>query len=327
MLTSPLANGMLKPMASFSRGYLFIVIAAVLWSTIGLWVRGLYESYGLSALTIAFLRAGVGALFALSALGMARRTWLRVEARDWLFFVSYGALGISAFYWLYAQAIIQTTMTMAVVLLYTAPAFVTLMAWRMWGESLDARKGVALILAFSGSALVARAYDPARLSLNLAGIGFGLGAGFTYALFTLFGKAVVKKYSPFTALAYQLFFGALFLAPFQRGDELALFAQHPSAWFYLLGLVLGPTLGAIGFFTMGLRSVPASNASILATIEPVMASVLAFVVLGERLEGLQMLGGALVVSGAGVLARVGESSREGRAPRRDATRESKSARQ
>jgi DME family drug/metabolite transporter len=66
----------------------------------------------------------------------------------------------------------------------------------------------------------------------------------------------------------------------------------------VLGLVFGPTLGAIWFFTAGLRSVPASNASILATIEPVMASVLAFVLLGERLELLQMIGGAMVIGGA-----------------------------
>jgi DME family drug/metabolite transporter len=289
--------------SSSVRGYLFVVIAAVLWSTIGLLVRGLYQQYGLSALTIAFLRAGVGALVMIVALALARREWLRVARRDWLFFVLYGALGISAFYWLYAQAIIQTGVTMAVVLLYTAPAFVTLMAWRVWGEVLNVYKGMALALAFGGSALVARAYDVTQLSVNGVGILLGLGAGFTYALFTLFGKAVVKKYSPFTALAYQLLFGALFLAPFQQGAELMIVLQQPSAWVYLLGLVLGPTLGAIGFFTTGLRSVPASNASILATIEPVMASVLAFIVLGERLEGLQMLGGGMVVSGAIVLSR------------------------
>lgn len=286
-----------------ARGYVFVIIAAVLWSTIGLLVRGLYQQYGLSALTIAFLRAGVGALLTLGMLVFVRREWLRVARHDWMFFVAYGALGISAFYWLYAQAIIQTGVTMAVVLLYTAPAFVTLIAWRVWGETLDGHKSVALLLAFSGCALVARAYDPTQLSVNGVGILLGLGAGFTYALFTLFGKAVVQTYSPFTALTYQLLFGALFLLPFQRAEELHLLVQHPSAWLYLLGLVLGPTLGAIGFFTTGLRYVPASNASILATIEPVIASILAFLLLEERLEWLQMLGGGMVLGGALVLSR------------------------
>jgi drug/metabolite transporter (DMT)-like permease len=285
-------------MNSSLRGYIFIILAAVLWSAIGLLVRVLHDQYGLPALTIAFLRAGVGAIIAFVVLLLARRELLRVPSRDWAFFVAYGAIGIGAFYWLYAQAIVQTTVTMAVVLLYTAPAFVALIAWRVFNEALDARKIVALALAFGGCALVARAYDPAQLSLNWVGIAFGLGAGFTYALFTIFGKVVVRTYSLWTALTYQLLFGALCLAPFQTRDAFAPLLEYPRAWLPLLALVLGPTLGAIGFFTAGLRRVPASNASILATIEPVMASVLAFFLLGERMEVLQMLGGGMVISGA-----------------------------
>jgi len=280
------------------RGYLFVVIAAMLWSTIGLLVRVLHDEYGLPALTLAFLRAGVAATIALGVLVLARRDPLRVTRRGLGLFVVYGVIGIGAFYWLYANAIIQTSVTMAVVLLYTAPAFVTLIAWRVWGDALDARKLGALALAFGGCALVARAYDPAQLSLKLIGILFGLGAGFTYALFTIFSKMIVERYSPWTALTYELFFGALFLAPLQTRDAFAPLIQHPQAWLYLLGLVFGPTLGAIWFFTAGLRSVPASNASILATIEPVMASVLAFVILGERLEVPQIIGGGMVILGA-----------------------------
>jgi DME family drug/metabolite transporter len=280
------------------RGYVFVSIAAILWSTIGLLVRVLHDEYGLSALTLAFLRAGVAAIISLGGMALARREQLRVTRRGLGVFVVYGFIGIGAFYWLYAQAIIQTTVTTAVVLLYTAPVFVTLIAWRAWREALDARKLVALALAFGGCALVARAYDPAQLSLSMVGIVFGLGAGFTYALFTIFSKMIVERYSPWTALTYELFFGALFLAPLQTRDAFAPLIQHPQAWLYLLGLVFGPTLGAIWFFTAGLRSVPASNASIVATIEPVMASVLAFVILGERLEVLQMIGGGMVIGGA-----------------------------
>ncbi|MBM3129751.1 MAG: EamA family transporter [Chloroflexi bacterium] len=279
------------------RGYIFVIVAAALWSMIGLLVRVLHDQFGLPALTIAFLRAGVGALIALSALLIARRDLLRVPRRALARLALYGAIGIGAFYWLYAQAIVQTTVTTAVVLLYTAPAFVTLIAWRVFGEVLDARKLLALALAFGGCALVARAYDPAQLSLNWVGIAFGLGAGFTYALFTIFGKLVVQRFSPWTALTYQLFFGALFLAPLQTWDAFAPLIEFPHAWIYLLALVLGPTLGAIWFFTAGLGSVPASNASILATIEPVMASVLAYIVLGERLEVWQMIGGGMVIGG------------------------------
>lgn len=268
---------------------------------IGLLVRTLHDEYGLPALTIAFLRAGVAAIISLGAIALARREQLRITRRGLALLVVYGTIGIGAFYWLYAQAIVQTTVTMAVVLLYTAPAFVTLIAWRAWGEMLDARKGIALLLAFGGCALVARAYDPAQLRLNAVGILFGVGAGLTYALFTVFSKNIGKRYSPWTALTYELLFGALFLAPLQTWDAFAPLSQHLSSWIFLLALVFGPTLGAIWFFTAGLCSVPASNASIVATIEPVMASILAFVILGERLEWLQMIGGGMVIGGAIVL--------------------------
>ncbi len=285
-----------------SRGYLYVLLAAILWSTIGLLVRALHDTYGLPALTIAFLRASVGAVCIGGALLVTRRAQLRLTRRDGMFFVVYGGLGISAFYWLYAQAIIQTTVTLAVVLLYTAPAFVTLMAWWMWREPLDARKIGALVLAFGGCALVARAYDVTQLRANGAGILFGLGAGLTYALFTLFGKRAVKHYALGTLLTYQLVFGALFLAPFQHIESFAPLFEFPQAWLYLLALVLGPTLGAIGFFTAGLRYVPASNASILATLEPVLASGLAFFLLGERLEPWQMAGGLMVIGAAALLS-------------------------
>lgn len=288
-------------MTNSTRGYLWVSCAALLWSTIGLLVRGLHDTYGVAALTIAFWRAGIGAVVAFSVLLLTQRARLRVAPRDWGFFVAYGALGIGAFYWVYAQAIVQTTVTMAVVLLYTAPAFVTLFAWRMFGEPLGGRKIIALGLAFGGCALVARVYDPAQLRLNGLGIVFGLGAGLTYALFTLLGKRAVQRYAPWTALTYQLIFGALFLLPFQDAAACARLIEFPHAWLYLFALALGPTLGAVGFFTAGLRDVPASNASILATIEPVMASVLAYIVLGERLEVWQMLGGGMVMGGAVVL--------------------------
>ncbi len=205
---------------------------------------------------------------------------------------------MTAFYFSYPQAVIQTSVTTAAVLLYTAPAFVTLIAWRVWGEPLGARKLVALTLAFVGCALVARAYEPAQLSLNGVGLAFGLAAGFTYALYTVFSKSALERFESWTALTYALFFGVLFLLPLQTLDGFAPLVQQPGAWIFLLAIAVGPTLGSLALYNAGLSRVPASNASLVATIEPVVASVLAFSFLGERLEFLQLVGGALVIAGA-----------------------------
>jgi DME family drug/metabolite transporter len=284
------------------RGYLFIVLAACLWSTIGLFMRALHDGFGFPALTLAFLRAGVAFVFAFVFLALTRRELLRVSRQSILLLMLYGAIGIGAFYFVYAQAIISTSVTTAVVLLYTAPAFVALMAWRAWHEPLNQRKVIAIGLAFAGCALVARAYDPTQLSLNGIGILFGLGAGLSYALFTVLSKAGLKQFSPWTLMVYELGFGALFLLPFQDPATLMRLGQPSMAWLFLLGLALGPTIGAIAAFNLGLRDLPASNVSVVATIEPVVASILAFIILGEQLEFLQLVGGAMVIGGALQLA-------------------------
>jgi drug/metabolite transporter, DME family len=281
-----------------TRGYLWVIAAAGLWGTLGLIFRALHDDFGLSALTIAFLRAGIAFVILVIVLSIAQPRLLKVTPRALPFFALYGFCGVTAFYFSYTQAVIQTTVTTAVVLLYTAPAFVTLIAWRVWREPLDAHKTIALALAFVGCALVARAYDPAQLRLNLLGLLIGLAAGFTYALYTVFSKSALERFSLWTALLYALLFGALFLIPLQTMDGFAPLVQKPGVWLVLLALALGPTLGSLALYNAGLLRVPASNASVIATIEPVVASVLAFLFLGERLEFLQMVGGAMVIAGA-----------------------------
>lgn len=260
--------------------------------------RALHDVYGVSALTISFCRAGLACAILVVTLAMARPASLKIPPRAFAFFAIYGFLGVAAFYFLYVHAVIATTVTTAVVLLYTAPVFVTLMAWRAWGEPLNARKLLALALAFCGAALVVRAYEPAQLSLNVAGVALGLGAGFTYALYTVISKFALARYASWTALTYALLFGSLFLAPLQTPAGFAPLLQQPAAWIFLLGLAIGPTLGSYALYNAGLQHVPASNASLVATIEPVVASVLAFVFLAERLEVWQVMGGVMVVVGA-----------------------------
>lgn len=281
-----------------TTGYVLVALAACLWGTLGLFFRVLHDDFQLSSFTIAFLRAAVAAALLLSVMLVTRRRLLRISRRAAAFYLLYGLVGVAAFYFFYVQAVIQTSVTTAVVLLYTAPAFVSLIAWRVWGEAMTARKLAALGLAFAGCALVARAYDPTELRLNLLGLAFGVGAGLTYALYTAFSKFVLARHSGWTALTYALVVGALFLAPLQNADGLMPLALHPIGWVVVIGLAVGPTLGSLTLYNAGLQRVPASNASLVATLEPVVASGLAFAFLGEHLEPWQLIGGGMVVAGA-----------------------------
>lgn len=284
--------------ANSSRGYLYVALAACLWATLGLFFHILHDQFGLSALTVAFLRASVAAIVLFCFILVTKRDALKISLHDIPFFAFYGLCGVAAFYFFYIQAVIQTSVTTAVVLLYTAPMFVSIMAWRFWKEAMTVRKVIAIALAFIGCALIARAYDFDGLQLNGVGLLLGLGAGFTYALYTIFSKFALAKHSSLNALVYALLFGTLFLAPLQFGENFTVLVQQPVAWVFVFALAIGPTLGALALYNAGLTRVPASNASLVATLEPVIASVLAFVVLGERLELAQIAGGGLVVGAA-----------------------------
>jgi drug/metabolite transporter (DMT)-like permease len=293
--------GMRTPLS----GYLLILGAASMWGTIGIFFTLLHFTFGMSAVSIGFLRAGFAALFLVAGLAVWKRDALALTRSMALLYILFGLFGIAFFYVLNTQAVILTNVATASVLLYTAPVFVALFAWRLWHEPLTPRKIAAVAAAFLGCALVARAYDPGALQLNAIGVLVAAASGFAYALFTIFSKYLSTRASPLTTVTYSLVFGTCFLVPFQffeipglgKAGYEVLF-REPGAWLALLGLCLGPTLGSYALFNAGLRTTPASVASVIATIEPVVAGIAGFVVFGQKLELLQIAGAVIILAAA-----------------------------
>jgi DME family drug/metabolite transporter len=282
------------------QGYGLALVAAALWATLGLFYRRL-EGYGLPRLTIVFYRAAIASAVLFLVLGWRKPESLRLRRRDWPLFLAFGLLGVAAFFVVYIQAIGLTGMGVAAVLMYTAPAWVTLLSAVFLKEPLNGFKVGALLLAVGGCALVGRVYDLASVRLNLAGILAGLGAGLTYGLYTIFSKVAQRWYTAWATLAYALGLGALFLLPLQSSAHLLHAATSPASVFWLLMLGLVPTLGGGVAFNGALRRVEASSASIVATLEPAVAALLGWLVLGERMEGLQVVGAGLILVAVVVL--------------------------
>lgn len=285
-------------------GYLYILGAASMWGTIGIFFTVLHFTFGMSALAIGFLRAGFAALFLVLGLALRKPDALKITRKLALIYAFFGLFGIAFFYVLNTQAVILTNVATASVLLYTAPVFVTLFAWRLWQEPLTPLKIGAVIAAFVGCALVARAYDPNALRLNGIGVLVAATSGFTYALFTIFSKYLSTRASAWTTVTYSLVFGTLFLLPLQFFEipgmgpsGYTVLLHEPLAWLALLGLCLGPTLGSYALFNAGLHSTPAGVASVIATIEPIVAAFAGFLIFGQLLEPLQIFG-ALIIIGA-----------------------------
>jgi DME family drug/metabolite transporter len=246
-------------------------------------------------LAVAGLRAGLGGIILLAGLLALRRSWLRVNRRALRVALLYGVFGIALFYAAYINAILAVGVAVAAVLLYTAPAWVALLAWRFLGEQFTRTHLAALLLTLAGSALVAQIFQPGLLRVNALGIMWGLLSGLTYGLWSVFNKVGVRHTNPWTLQCYGMLAGSAVLLFVQPLAPLAGALQSPATVVWLLALALGPTVGASVAYAAGVRTVPVSVASLIATLEPVLAALLAYLVLGETLGASQIAGGALIL--------------------------------
>ena len=295
------------------RGYLLAIAAAVLWAALGLLGKFLY-AYGADPLTVVTLRATIAFITLLIALAVTKWRLLRLNRRHIPFFALYGLIGVACNYAAYFYALRWTTVTTAVILLYTYPALVTLLSALFLDERLNWAKGLALVLTFGGCFLVAQGYDPGALRLNLYGVLYGLGAGASAAVYSLFGKKALERYDSWTVACYAFGFGALFLIALLilRSPQTLTAVRYPwPAWAAILALAWFPTLLAYALFIASMKHIEASKASIMATLEPVVASALAYLFLGEVMARPQLVGGGLVLAGI-VALQVQRQAGEGR---------------
>jgi drug/metabolite transporter (DMT)-like permease len=289
------------------KPYLFVFAAAVLWGLIGIFSKGVLDA-GVGALEIAFWRAALAGLaFALHA--TVRGRWRLERRSDAGALGGFALVGVTLFYASLVLAIDTGGISLAFVLLYSAPAFVTLLAWPLLGERPNGRRLALVGLALTGVLLVA-GDDGSGVTVSATSLLWGLLSGLSYASYYLFGKWILQRYRPVTIYAWVLPLGALGLLPF-----VTFAPKGPAVWALLIGLSLLSTYLAYLLYFIGLRSAEASRAVLVATIEPVVAALFAALLFGERFGLFGLLGGALIVAAA-ALAGVGGRSGRGSRPTR-----------
>jgi len=291
-------------------GALAVAAAASMWGTLGIFAKLLYAQ-GVSFESLVAVRASVGWLAVIGFLLATRGARaLRVERRDLAFLLPLGLVGIGAFYLLYFYTVRESTVGTAAILLYSAPAFVVVLAWLFLREPLNAAKACGLLLTVGGIFLVAGAYDLANLEVSSKILLTGLLSGLTYGLYAVLGKPVAGHLSPSVILSYALGFGSALLIIAALPTLDTLIGLPPTSYWILLMLSVVHTTLAFALYTFGIRQLGAGRAAIVATIEPVVAGALGITLLGEELTVLKALGSVLVISGA-ILAQL----RSGKAPR------------
>jgi DME family drug/metabolite transporter len=287
------------------RGGLFLILlAAILWGTVGVTTRAIFTVAETSALTVAFLRL----LLALPALGAASTTvlgrrGLRVAPRDVVLMGLIGAL-LATYQLLYFGAIQRVGVAVAtLVTLCAAPVIVAVLSTVLLGERPTRRLAVAATLAILGTILLVRPADGAAYD-GAAGIGLlmALGSASGYALITIASRSIARRYHPLVSLSVGFAFGSLALLPalLLEGAQLSFPAE---GWALLLYLGVVPTALAYFLFTVGMRTTVATVASLVTLIEPLTAATLAWLIFGEQLGPLALVGAALLLGTVLMLTR------------------------
>lgn len=280
-----------------------VIGAASLWGSLGLFGRLAFE-HGATPLEVGSVRATL-AFIGVLPLALLRPGRLRLRAAHLPLVVGYGAIGVGAFYYIYLVAVEQLPLAVAAALLYTAPAFVVALSWSLRWEPVRLRRLIPLALTLTGAFLVTGAFRAlGGGGVPQAGIVAGLASGFAYALYTVLGKRIREHYDVFTTIFYAYGIGALVLAV--AAPPWRVLAAYPDALPVLLLMGLGPTLLAALLFYGGIRHIDASAASMLATIEPVVAAVIGLAWLAEEIPWTTVVGTGLIVAAA-VMLRPGRA--------------------
>ncbi len=274
-------------------GYAFIAAAASCWAFIGIF-SAIAFAQGLEPMEVAFWR-GLFAWFCFAAQALICRE-TKLLKKDIPLFVFFGIFGIFLFYVSYQYAVKTGGAAVAAVLLYTAPAWVVICAFFIYRERLSTAKILAVVLVIAGVYLISQSgrageAGSGSVSLGFIAVASGLAAGFCYSLYYTVGKYFSRHYSPANLFLYVLPIGIACIFPFVDFAP-----KNLAAWSTLLCVSVVSTYFANYCYYQGVKHLEAGRASIAATLEPVVATAAAYLILGESFSPAGYLGAAVIIA-------------------------------
>lgn len=262
-------------------GTLCVTLAGILWGCIGIFIRQF--SLTLTSMQIVTSRALLTVCILFLILLIFKRSLLKIKLRDIWCFIGTGVCSIMFFNYCYFKCMSMTSLSIAAVLLYTAPAIVMVISAVVFKEKITVQKISALLLALLGCVLVSGITGTESL-ISKEGILVGLGAGLGYALYSIFSRAALNRgYNSLTIIFYTFLIALIGLIPLTDWKSLSseMFASTDKFLYFLLFAIVSTVLPYI-FYTYGLTKLTPSKASIMASIEPVAATIVGFIFFNER---------------------------------------------
>ena len=301
--------------SSFSRGYVIALVATVLWSSTGPFISHLSRTYALPSLVLAFWRDLFVSFGMVVGLVIFSRTRFHLNRSHWGFLIFYG-LTVAVFNSMWTFSVQYNGAAVATVLAFSSPAMTAILSRLLFREKFNRFKILSIVLSLIGTILVSGAYDPSMWKLNPQGIVFGLLTGLFFAFYNLEGKIASDRHiDSWTALLYSFGCATLFLFLFNialntTSGELPLsnllwLGNSFAGWGILFFLGVVPTLGGFGLYTLSLRYLSPTVANLIATLEPALTAIWAYLFLHEILAGVQLVGSLFIFTGV-ILLRLEE---------------------
>ena len=281
----------------------FVLAAGILWGMMGIYVRRL-NSLGFTTIEIVTVRSVMTAILLLIVLFFYKKEMLKIRLKDIWCFWGTGICSIVFFNYCYFKAITMTSLSVAAVLLYTAPAIVMILSAVLFHEKITVVKMIALIATFMGCIFVTGLVGNTG-TLTASGILMGLGAGLGYALYSIFSRfALERGYHSLTISCYTFVFASIGTLPL--ADIKVIYGACEKdlgmLGFYLVFAMVSTVIPYI-LYTLGMTALENSKASIIASVEPVTATLLGVIFFHEKMT-IQNLIGIVLVLGAIVICNV-----------------------
>lgn len=290
--------------------YVLVLIAGISWGLIGVFTKAIY-GLGFTEMEMLFMKGLLTMATLLLMILGKDKTLLRLKKwTDIRYFIGTGICSFTFFSWCYMKAINLTSLGVAAVLLYTAPCFVMLFSLLLFREPMTKTKGLVLGMTFLGCVLVTGILEGGA-DFTWQGILVGLCAGVGYALYSIFGTFALRcGYSSLTISFYTFFAAVAFMLfcvnPVAVIGEITRMGQWPLVIVFAVLTTVVPYL----CYTKGLSGLPASQASVTATIEPVVAALLGIFAFHESASVMKICGIVLVLSSVVLMNRQGQRQEE-----------------
>ncbi len=275
------------------RGYGEVITASILWGFVGILAK---KINGMQAQSIIFYRIAFALIILFIVLFITQNLDKIKLKENKRYLVLFSLLQLTTMV-SYFISILSASVSTAVLLLYTAPVYVTLISPLLLKENLTKKGIFALFLSVAGIILIV---DPAKLEFShLIGILAGIAAGLSYAGQIITSKHIGATYSGYAQAFWSFAIATLVLLPVGLAPTDVVLVNTT----YLVLMAIFPTILSVSLYFNGLKIVKARSASILGLIEPVSAVILAVLILGETISILVVIGGALILTGAALVTR------------------------